>query len=69
MPKTTDTDPEYYTVAEVATRLGVSKMTIYRHCHTGEITSLYLGRSYRIPRKQFEEFLASRTSGGTQGAT
>lgn len=67
MPKTTvDTDPEYYTVGQIAARLGVSKMTIYRQCHSGEIPSLLVGRSFRIPRARFDALLASRTSGGDQ---
>ncbi|HEY2203026.1 MAG TPA: helix-turn-helix domain-containing protein [Pseudonocardia sp.] len=37
------------TVAEVATMVRVSKMTIYRLVHAGELPSIRVGQSYRIP--------------------
>lgn len=39
----------YLTVAEVATIMRVSKMTVYRLCHDGELECLRVGRSFRIP--------------------
>jgi excisionase family DNA binding protein len=37
------------TVTEVAAMLRVSKMTIYRMVHAGQLPSLRVGQSYRIP--------------------
>lgn len=65
MPKqTSPAEAEYYTVPEVAQKLAVSTMTVYRRCQNGDIPTLRLGRSYRIPRQALEELLASRTTGG-----
>ena len=41
--------PTLLTVAEVADRLRVSKMTVYRMCHTRDIESIRIGKAYRIP--------------------
>jgi len=40
---------EYLTVAEVAEIMRVSKMTVYRLVHTGELDSIRVGRSLRLP--------------------
>jgi excisionase family DNA binding protein len=39
----------YLTVAEMATTLCVSKMTVYRLIHEGELAPLRIGRDFRIP--------------------
>ena len=39
----------FLTVAEVATIMRVSKMTVYRLVHSGELTSVRVGRSFRVP--------------------
>ena len=41
---------EFYTVPEVAKRLRVSPMTVYRAVHNGELQAARIGRSIRIPR-------------------
>ena len=41
--------PRLWTVTEVASALRVSKMTIYRMVHSGELTHVRVGNSYRIP--------------------
>jgi excisionase family DNA binding protein len=50
---------EFYTVAEVAARLRVSKMTVYRLVHGGELPAARVGRSFRVPRRAVEEHLRS----------
>jgi excisionase family DNA binding protein len=47
----------FLTVAEVATTLRVSDMTIYRLIANGEIRALKVGRSYRIPTDALTEWL------------
>ena len=42
------TEPEFMTVAEVATRMRVSKMTVYRLLHGGEVPAARVGRSFRV---------------------
>ena len=40
---------KFLTVAEVASLMRVSKMTVYRLVHTGELTAVRVGRSFRVP--------------------
>jgi len=48
---------EFYTVAEVAARMRVSKMTVYRLVHAGELPAARVGRSFRVPRRAVDEHL------------
>lgn len=52
-------DKLLYTVDEVAEMLSVSKMTIYRLFGTGELDSVKIGKSRRIPREAVVKFLES----------
>ena len=40
---------KFLTVAEVATVMRVSKMTVYRLVHSGELPAVRVGRSFRVP--------------------
>mgnify|MGYP001548818273 FL=1 len=42
-------DVRFLTVAEVAAIMRVSKMTVYRLVHAGELPAIRFGRSYRVP--------------------
>ncbi len=42
-------DVRFLTVAEVAGLMRVSKMTVYRMVHSGELPAVRFGRSYRVP--------------------
>ena len=48
---------DFYTVAEVAARMRVSKMTVYRLVHAGELPAARVGRSFRVPRRAVEDHL------------
>jgi excisionase family DNA binding protein len=48
---------QFLTVAEVAARMRVSKMTVYRLVHGGELPAARVGRSFRVPRRAVEEHL------------
>lgn len=51
-------EPDYLTVAEVAARLGLSKMTVYRMCDNGDLAHIrtgQAGRCYRILRTSYEQ--------------
>ncbi|GEK86352.1 helix-turn-helix domain-containing protein [Microbacterium aerolatum] len=39
----------FLTVAEVAELMRVSKMTVYRLVHSGDLPAIRFGRSYRVP--------------------
>ncbi len=48
----------YVTVAEVAARLRVSSMTVYRLIKGGELPAVRVGRSYRLSEDDVDAFLA-----------
>jgi len=52
--------PRFLTVAEVATELRVSTMTVYRLIHSGEMQAVRVGRSYRVPEAALDRFLAAQ---------
>ena len=47
----------FLTVAEVAALMRVSKMTVYRLVHSGELTAVRVGRSFRVPEKAVHDYL------------
>ena len=50
---------ELLTVSEVADRLRVSTMTVYRLIQREELQALRIGRSYRIQQDALDAFLQS----------
>jgi excisionase family DNA binding protein len=50
-------DVRFLTVAEVAELMRVSKMTVYRLIHAGELPAVRFGRSYRVPEKAVTDAL------------
>jgi excisionase family DNA binding protein len=59
---TTEAAPEalsgpFLTVAEVARRMRVSKMTVYRLVHSGELPANRFGRTFRVQRGAVEELI------------
>jgi excisionase family DNA binding protein len=48
---------KFLTVAEVAAVMRVSKMTVYRLVHSGELASVQVGRSFRIPERAVHDYL------------
>jgi excisionase family DNA binding protein len=58
----------FLTVAEVATRLKLAKMTVYRLIHAGALDAVKVGKSYRVSEKAFNGYLkGARTNGNTSG--
>ena len=51
--------PRFLTVAEVADVMRVSKMTVYRMVHAGELPAVRMGRSFRVPEKAVSDMIAS----------
>jgi excisionase family DNA binding protein len=47
----------FLTVAEVATAMRVSKMTVYRLVHAGDLPAVRVGRSFRVPEDAVNEYL------------
>jgi excisionase family DNA binding protein len=50
-------DVRFLTVAEVATIMRVSKMTVYRLVHSGELEAIRVGRSFRVPEQAVNAYL------------
>ena len=50
---------QFLTVAEVAALMRVSKMTVYRLVHSGELPAVRVGRSFRGHAKAVHEYLAT----------
>jgi excisionase family DNA binding protein len=47
----------FLTVAEVASVMRVSKMTVYRLIHSGELPANRVGRSFRVPEQAVHDYL------------
>jgi excisionase family DNA binding protein len=47
----------FLTVAEVAAVMRVSKMTVYRLVHAGDLPAVKVGRSYRVPEQAVHDYL------------
>ncbi len=50
-------DSTFLTIAEVAAMMRVSKMTVYRLVHGGELPALRVGRSFRVLEEDVNEYL------------
>lgn len=48
---------QFLTVAEVAGLMRVSKMTVYRLVHSGELPAVRVGRSFRVHAKAVHDYL------------
>ncbi|MFB7876505.1 MULTISPECIES: helix-turn-helix domain-containing protein [unclassified Nocardia] len=48
---------QFLTVAEVADLMRVSKMTVYRLVHSGELPAVRVGRSFRVHAKAVHDYL------------
>lgn len=47
----------FLTVAEVAVIMRVSKMTVYRLVHEGDLEAIRVGRSFRVPDRAVHQYL------------
>lgn len=47
----------FLTVAEVAALMRVSKMSVYRLIHGGELEAVRFGRSFRVPERAVHAYL------------
>ena len=50
-------EARFLTVAEVASIMRVSKMTVYRLVHAGELPAIRVGRSFRVPENAVHQYL------------
>lgn len=55
---------QFLTVAEVADVMRVSRMTVYRLVHAGELPAVRVGKSFRVPQQALETYLKSSVIDG-----
>ncbi|GAA3727313.1 hypothetical protein GCM10022239_00140 [Leifsonia bigeumensis] len=55
-------DVRFLTVAEVAEMMRVSKMTVYRLVHAGELPAIRFGRSFRVPESAVQAAIDTHVS-------
>lgn len=48
---------EFYTAQELAKKLRVNIMTIYRYIKAGKLKAYKIGKEFRIEKKEFNNFL------------
>lgn len=48
---------EFYLVEELAAKLRVNKMTIYRYIKAGKVQAHKIGKEFRIAKSEFDRFL------------
>lgn len=48
---------EFYTAQELAKKLRVSNMTIYRYIKAKKLKAYKIGKEFRIDKKEFNKFL------------
>ena len=59
----TDDKKEFYTANDLADKLGVNIMTIYRYIKAKRLNAYKIGKEFRIDHKEFERFLnATKTN-------
>ena len=51
------TEKEFYTAEDLAKKLDVNIMTIYRYIKAGKIKAYKLGKEFRIDKEEFNNFL------------
>jgi excisionase family DNA binding protein len=50
---------EFYTLQEVAQKLGMSRMTIYRYVKAKKLAAYQFGRDFRVRTDDLDTFIAS----------
>jgi excisionase family DNA binding protein len=52
-------EKEFYTTQELADKLRVNIMTIYRYIKARKLTAHKIGKEFRIAKNEFERFINS----------
>jgi excisionase family DNA binding protein len=56
------TDARFLTVAEVADMMRVSRMTVYRLVHSGDLPAIRFGRSFRVPESAVQRAMSNHVA-------
>ena len=54
---TIDATTRFLTVGEIALTMRVSKMTVYRLLHSGDLEAIRVGRSFRVPEQAVNQYM------------
>ncbi len=57
----------FLTVAEVADMCRVSRMTVYRWVHAGDLPAVRFGKSFRVPEAAITAFMQQAVLHGGEG--
>lgn len=52
------TEKEFYKTQELADKLRVNIMTIYRYIKAGKLKAYKIGKEFRIEKAEFERFMS-----------
>jgi len=66
-PVAGSTSTRFLTVAEVAQMCRVSRMTVYRWVHAGELPAVRFGKSFRVPEAAIVQFMEEAALHGGTG--
>lgn len=55
-------EKEFYTAHDLAEKLGLNVMTIYRYIKAGKLKAHKIGKEFRIPKDEFERFLKNTST-------
>lgn len=61
-------DVKFLTVAEVAETMRVSKMTVYRLIHSGDLPAIRFGHSFRVPESAVQVAISQHFGAGIKAA-
>lgn len=56
-------EAKFMTVTEVADMMRVSRMTVYRMIHAGDLPAVRFGRSYRVPLEAVQAIVTDAATG------
>jgi len=56
-------DRDFYRAEDLAEKLDVNIMTIYRYIKAGKLQAYKIGKEFRIDKEEFERFLKSVKTG------
>jgi excisionase family DNA binding protein len=61
-------DARFLTVAEVADVMRVSRMTVYRLVHSGDLPAIRFGRSFRVPESAVQGAMSNHVADVSRSA-
>lgn len=62
-----DRQKEFYKAAELAEKLRVNIMTIYRYIKAGKLKAYKIGKEFRIDKSEFDLFMDKLKTSGNDG--